>query len=93
MTRLTEYLKPGRHAWSDAFNNSPHQYEEGCCIACGKLTKGNGINVALTDGGDVLVLPEDIDAEERGNAGAYMGVWTVGPECGKNIPHQYRLSS
>lgn len=91
MPRLTEYLAPGRFPWSDKYNDSPHAYSENACIVCGKLTKGNGIDVALTNGGDTLVLPQNIEREEIENAGAYMGVWTVGPECGKRIPAEYRL--
>ena len=91
MPRLSEYLAPGRTPWSDKYNDSPYANDFDVCIVCGKLTKGNGISVALTGGGDVLVLPEDVEREARDNAHIYMGVWTVGRECGKRIPIEYRL--
>lgn len=91
MPRLRDYLAPGRTPWSDDYNDSPYANDFHVCIVCGKTTKGNGISVALTNGGDTLVLPHDIEREENENAGAYMGVWTVGPECGKRIPAEYRL--
>ena len=91
MPDLRDYLKPGRTPWSDDYNNSRHANEEGCCIVCGKMTKGNGITVALTNGGDTLVLPADTEREEYENGGAYMGEWTVGPECGSKIPQEYRI--
>ena len=89
--RLGDYLKPGRTPWSWDYNNSDHADSHGCCIVCGKATKGNGITVILGEGGDTLILPENDEWQQANDAG-YMGCWTVGPECGKDIPSEYRMA-
>jgi hypothetical protein len=89
--KLTEYLKGNRTPWGEKYENSKYQGDDKCCIVCGKMSP-NGIRVALTGGGDDLVLPDSIAQEEK-NYGEYMGVWTVGPECGSKIPTKYRIET
>jgi len=93
--RLQDYLKPGRSAWSDDYHNSPHANTDEGCVVCGKrTTPEKRIVVCLTGGGDVLVRPEDEEREEREDAdGGFMGRWSVGPECGRAIPQEYRVSA
>lgn len=90
---LQDYLKPGRYSWSDAYHNSPHADTEEGCVVCGKrTTPANRIVVCLTGGGDVLVRVGDEQREERDNPGGFMGFWSVGSECGKAIPQEYRFN-
>lgn len=89
--RLQDYLKPGRYAWSDAYDNSPHRDDPECCIVCGKIANGNWIGVILGKGGDVLIEPKD-DEWYAANDNGYMGHWIVGPECGKKVPAKYRTN-
>lgn len=88
---LEDYLKPGRTAWSDDYRNSRYADLHECCIACGRRTvEGRGITVVLGLGGSRLIHPDDEEAAEMHDLG-YMGVWMVGPECGKAIPQEYRF--
>jgi hypothetical protein len=87
---LNEFLKDGRTAWSDAYNDSKHTDSFECCIVCGKrTTQDKGIAVVLGAGGQTLVHPTDAD-EAESNDNGFMGMWLVGPECGKAIPTEYR---
>jgi hypothetical protein len=89
---LNDYLKPGRAAWSDAYHNSPHSHHDDCCIVCGKRTvEGRRIEVILGGGGTMLIKPEDEAIYEALDHG-YMGLWSVGPECGRDIPQEYRAT-
>lgn len=87
---LRNYLKPGRHPWSEEYQNSPRADNPDTCIVCGKYAGANGIGVILTEGGDTLVEPADDDKEAR--TSGYMGHWIVGPECGSKIPAKYRTN-
>ena len=87
--RLADYLKPGRFAWSDAWQETDLHADR--CIVCGRMTKSGTtrITVELTDGGDHFVTPQDANPES--NPG-YMGAWVVGSECSKDIPSEYRMA-
>jgi hypothetical protein len=87
---LGDFLKPGRTPWSDAYANSPHSTFESCLV-CGKRTSpATRIVVCLSDGGDALVTPANYEHEGRTNPG-FMGCWSVGPECGRAIPAEFRF--
>jgi hypothetical protein len=88
---LDEVLAEGRHAWSDDYAASKHADEFECCIVCGrKTTRERGIPVLLGGGGSSLLDARDMIEAEDADPG-FMGVWLVGPECGKRIPAQYRV--
>ena len=88
---LNDYLKPGRTAWGEEYQNSPNANGYECCLACGRRTvEGRGYTVILGLGGSRLIHPDDEQAAEQHDLG-YMGVWMVGPECGKRIPKEYRV--
>jgi hypothetical protein len=90
---LNDYLKPGRTAFSDEYHNSPNAEEHNCCIVCGRKTRDNkGITVLLGLGGTGLIHPDDEAAAESRDMG-YMGVWMVGPDCGADIPAEYRCEA
>lgn len=88
---LSDLLKAGRTAWSDDYRNSRYVDTFECCIVCGKrTTAADGIVVVLGDGGDTLLHPADALEAETADPG-FMGMWLVGPECGKAIPAEYRV--
>ena len=88
--RLSDYLKPGRTAWSDAYHDNgvgdPY-----ACIVCGKRASDNAIWVILGGGGDTLILPEN-DEEAMETDSGYMGWHVLGPECGRDVPQRYRAN-
>jgi hypothetical protein len=89
---LHEVLKDGRYAWSDDYQASEHADELECCIVCGRQTTiERGIAVVLGGGSDSLIDPRDIIEAEEADPG-FMGVWLIGPECGKRIPVAYRVT-
>lgn len=90
---INDYLKPGRHAWSDEYHDKvsrARDYYE-VCIVCGKrTTRDRGIPVVLGLGGCYLIHPDDVEEAQRHDSG-YLGAHMVGPECGRNIPHEFRM--
>jgi hypothetical protein len=89
---LSDYLKAGRYAFSDQYHESAHAESHACCIVCGrKTTTESGITVILGLGGTGLIHPEDEEKAEWSDGG-YMGVWMLGPECGKDVPDEYRTT-
>lgn len=87
--RLSDYLKPGRIPWSDAYQEVMDVHDR--CIVCGKRVGENAIWVILGKGGDVFILPEDDDTAMETDAG-YMGWQALGPECGRDVPAKYRAN-
>ena len=87
---LEEFLKEGCHAWGEGYHDSQYSGDFECCVACGRrTTEGKGITVVLGGGGAELLDPADIDEAAHNDPG-FMGMWLVGPECGKKIPADFR---
>lgn len=54
------------------------------CVICGRHTTGS-LYVVMTDGGSSLVHPDDAAQEERENQAAYMGAFSIGPDCARRF--------
>lgn len=62
------------------------------CATCGRGVKdGSGWLVTVTDGGAQLVHPDDTADAQAADPAGFMGEWLLGPECGKRVPHDYRV--
>lgn len=58
------------------------------CTTCGRGVKpGNGWLVEVIDGGAHIAAP---GLGPDTTAPGYMGVWVLGPECGKHVPREFR---
>jgi hypothetical protein len=91
---LEDYLPEGRHGFSDDYHEkvskAKNDYE--VCIVCGRrTTTDRGIRLILGSGGTGLVPPHLYDEAYTSDSG-FMGGFMVGPECGKKIPSEYRVT-
>lgn len=59
------------------------------CTTCGRGVKpGSGWLVEVVDGGGQIAHPDHkADTSDPG----YMGMWVLGPECGKHVPREFRV--
>lgn len=85
-------------AWSDKYYEREErgyaEIPEGAepCVVCGRLVKaGKGFDVHFIFGGRDAVR-NDLEAEAVAGytEGGDMGIWKIGPECGKAVPAAYR---
>jgi hypothetical protein len=89
---LHEVLAQGHNAWGDEYQASKYADDYECCIVCGRRTTSErGIAVVLGGGSDSLIDPRDMIEAEDADPG-FMGVWLIGPECGRRIPVEYRVT-
>ena len=58
------------------------------CIACGRTTGENVSFIWIVDGGDSLATADETNVDASGD----MGWWTVGSECIKSVPEEFRIS-
>lgn len=62
------------------------------CEACGRgLRDGSGYNVVIVDGGFKALAPALWGEPEIEEDSGYMGMYDLGPECGKLVPAAYRV--
>jgi len=70
--------------------NEDRAYDKGLepCATCGRgVRPGNGWTVEVIDGGNNIAHPGlGADTSDPG----YMGVWVLGPECGRHVPREFR---
>jgi hypothetical protein len=58
------------------------------CIVCGRTTGENASMVWIIDGGDSLASKDETGVDSS----ADMGWWTIGSECIKSVPEEFRIS-
>lgn len=59
------------------------------CIVCGRTTGDSPTFVWIVDGGTSLASADETNVDSS----ADMGWWTVGAECIKKVPNEYRITA
>jgi len=90
---ISEFLRADQGAWSETYHEKRERSdadEISLCVVCGRKTiAGKRILVTLGLSNTNLIHPDDVAAVMDSDPG-FMGTWALGPECGKNIPAEYR---
>jgi len=92
---LDDYLAEGQEPFSERYHDKVRSAKDDyeVCIVCGKrTTRDRGIRLVLGAGATGLIPPHLYDEAYQLDDG-FLGGFMVGPECGKRVPMEYRVTS